>query len=170
MTSFGAYDADTNTVATTDWSLLSSGQKATFFQMAGPAANEDSAHAAFEDTMHRSMLVHELAHWWEACHKGNRQAPLALFQQGVEADRISVAYWRETSPALPAKVAAIAQGLIDHAPNPVPEGQSVQEYFNRNYETIAPSIRPWFGAQLYLAAYREAPHPSLADTLALTPP
>jgi hypothetical protein len=170
VTFFGVYDEDTNTVTTTDWSLLSSEQKTPFFQMAGPRADEDSAHAAFEDTMHRSMLVHELAHWWEACHKVSRQAPLDLFQLGVQADRISVAYWRETNPALPGKVAAIAQGLIDHVPTPVPEGQSVQEYFNRNYEKIAPSIKPWFGAQLYLAAYREAPQPSLAEALALPSP
>jgi len=167
VSSFGTYDASTNTVATTDWALLRPAQRSPFFQMAGPGADEEAAHAAFEETMHRSMLVHELAHWWEACHKVKTPEHLALFQQGVQADRITVAYWREAEPSLPGKIAAIAQGLIDHTPSPVPDGQSVEEYFNQNHETLAPSIRPWFGAQLYLAAYRETPPASLAQALAL---
>ncbi len=166
--SFGDYDEATNTVASTDWTLLSPQQKALFFQMVGPGASEEAARATFKDVMHRSMLVHELAHWWEACHKVTTTERLPLFQKGVQADRITVAYWRIADPALPSRVVAIAQNLIDHTPSPVPAGQGVQDYFNQNYGHMDPSVRPWFGAQLYLAAYNETPPPSLFQALALS--
>jgi hypothetical protein len=166
--SYGEYDRATNTVASTDWTILDAERKAPFFQMAGPGASDEAAHAAFEDTMHRSMFVHELAHWWEACHKVTPAKPLSLFQQGMQADRIAIAYWREADPALPPRVAAIAQGLIDHTPSPVPANEDVRGYFNRNYGTFDPSVQPWFGAQLYLAAYKEMPPPDLIHALALS--
>ena len=169
VASFGEYEEASNAVVSTDWTLLGSEQKAPFFQMAGPGASEQTAHATFEDVMHRSMLVHELAHWWEACHKVvTAGPPLPPFQRGVRADRITVAYWREADPALPSRVAAIAQVLVDHTPSPVPAGQKVQEYFNQNYERLDPSVQPWFVAQLYLAAYKEIPPPSLSHALALS--
>ena len=168
VASFGEYDAATNTVASTDWTLLSSEQRAIFFKMAGPNANAKAAHATFEETMHRSMLVHELAHWWEACHKVGDAGHVPPFQQGVRADRIAVAYWREAEPSLPGKIAVIAQGLVDHSPSPVPVGQRTQDYFDRHYEEIGPSAQPWFGAQFYLAAYEETPRPTLSRALALT--
>ena len=77
VSTFGDYDAATNTIASTDWTLLGPEQKTPFFRMAGPNASEEVAHATFEDTMHRSMLVHELAHWWEACHNVTRAATLS---------------------------------------------------------------------------------------------
>ena len=154
-------------VATTDWTLLAPEQKALFFKMAGRDASEEAAHTSFEKVMHRSMLVHELAHWWEACHKIATAGHLPLFQQGVQADRIAVAYWREAEPSLPGEIAVIAQGLVDHSLSPVPSGQEMQVFLERNYETMDAAAHPWFGAQFYLAAYRETPPPTLSRALAL---
>jgi hypothetical protein len=168
VASFGDYDDATNTVATTDWSLLPPEQRAMFSGMAGPGADEAAAHAMFEDMMHRWMLVHEFAHWWQACRgqmKVTSDRP--AFKVGLEADRITLAYWRDVDPTLVAKVTAVTQGVLDHVPNPVPAGENYESYFNKNYETIPPPIRPWFASHMVQTAMAEKPAPTFAQTLNL---
>ena len=169
VASFGDYDEATNTVATTDWSLLPPERRAMFFGMVGPGADEAAAHAMFEDTMHRWMLIHEFAHWWQACRgQMNVTSDRPAFTVGLEADRITLAYWRDVDPLLVAKVAAVTQGMLDHVPSPVPAGQSYESYFNQNYKTIPPPLRPWFASHMVLTAMAEKPPPTFAQTLKLS--
>jgi hypothetical protein len=166
--SFGDYDDATNTISTTDWTLLPQERKAVFFQMGGPGADEAAVHTTFETTMHRWMLVHELAHWWQACNgKMNFTTNRPPFQVGLEADRITLAYWRQADPQLPTVVAAVVQGMIEQMPSPVPSGASYEDYFNKNYKTLPPNVHPWFAAHMILAACAEKPAPTFDQTLAL---
>jgi hypothetical protein len=165
--SFGDYDDVNNRLATSDWTMLPPEQKAFFFQLAGPAADDQAAHAVFEDAIHRWMLVHELAHWWQTCKRGKLLVGPSVYQLGVEADRITVAYWRNADPGFPAKMASLVQGLVDRSPNPMPAGQALETYFNQNYQSLGPAT-PWFAAHMILTAYRETPEPSFAQTLALS--
>jgi hypothetical protein len=55
------------------------------------------------------------------------------FEGGVEYDRVTLAYWHQADPALSPKIRTLTQGLIDRVPNPVPDGQSVRQYFDATY-------------------------------------
>ena len=49
----------------------------------------------------------------------------------------------------------------------MPPGQSVEEYFNANYETLGPSpAYPWFMSHMNVAAFEEKPFPTFAAALA----
>jgi hypothetical protein len=158
--SFGQYRPETNVVRTSDWNLLSPQEKAMFVQLAGPGKNEIDAHNLF-DVAHQWIFIHELGHWWQACNGGN--AGKSHYQVEYGANRISLAYWREVNPQVAETMKAVFQTVVDHAPSPVPPDQSVEGYFNANYETLGPSPKyPWFMSRMNLTAFDEMPVPTFA--------
>ncbi len=166
--SYGQYNDESNTLRTSDWSVLNPEEKAFAFRIAPPGATEATARATFQDVTHRWIFIHEMGHWWQACQKLGTSAGRAPYGIEYEADRIAMAYWNGVDPTLPAKMVTIAQSVIDHVPNPVPAGQAVAPYFNANYETLGPSpAYPWFQARMIVDCGKETPKPSLAQALVL---
>jgi hypothetical protein len=165
--SFGQYLSGTNTLRTSDWTLLGPQEKSFFRQLAGPGADEAAARQLFEVAAHKWIFIHELGHWWQACRGGNTNR--SHYQTELGANRISLAYWREVDPRVVDIMIPVFQGVVDHMPNPVPANQSVETYFNSNYETLGPSpVYPWFMSRMNVAAYEEKPAPSFAAVIAST--
>lgn len=163
--SYGQYDPKTNTLRTADWALLRPEEKAFFLQLAGPGKPESDAHDLFDTASHKWIFIHELGHWWQACAGGN--AKRTNYQVEYGANRISLAYWREVEPGVADTMRPIFQGVLDHMPSPVPAGQSVEQYFNDNYQTLGPSAAyPWFMSRMNINAYEEKPAPDFAAALA----
>jgi hypothetical protein len=56
--------------------------------------------------------------------------------------------------------------ILDGAPNPVPAGQTPEEYFNANYAKLAHSADyTWFQARMVTDVSAENPPLTLADAL-----
>jgi hypothetical protein len=144
---FGNYVPETNTLPMPAWEQLTNEEKEIFRQLAGPGANDEAGHAEFEMDAHRWIFVHELGHWWETCRgvmdHGNHYA----YETG--ANRIAAAYWRERDPALIAHMRAAFDMILAHAPNPVPEGQTAEAYFDANYAQLGPTpAYQWYQSRM----------------------
>ena len=121
------------------------------------------AHQLF-DVAHQWIFIHELGHWWQACGGGN--GGRSHYQVEFAANRIALSYWREVNRGIAETMRPVFQAVVDHAHSPVPPGQSVENYFNANYETLGPSPKyPWFMSRMSLAAFDETPSPTFAATL-----
>jgi hypothetical protein len=165
--SFGQYDDATNTLRTSEWTLLRPEEKAFFVQLAGPGADDATVRGVFEKAAHGWIFVHELGHWWQACR--DFTAHHSHYQVEYGANRIALAYWRETDPSVATLVMSLFHGVLDHAPSPVPSGQDVEAYFNKNYETLGPGpAYPWFQSRMGVTLEEEKPAPALATVLAST--
>lgn len=165
--SFGRYDDESNTLHTSDWYLLNDEEHALFFRLAGPGSDEAAAHRNFENGVHRWVFSHEMGHWWQACRKAIEGRPPYEVEYG--ANRLALAYWRETSPQFAERTTAMFQGLVTNLPNPVPAGQPVEKYFNDNYQALGPtpSYR-WFQSRMIVTASEEKPAPTFAQAVAST--
>jgi hypothetical protein len=162
--SFGQYDDKTNVIRTSDWTLLNPQERALFFQLAGPGANETDVRTTFDKATHGWIFIHELGHWWQACR--NVSSSNGPYQVEFGADRISLAYWREVDPAIVATMMPIFQSVLANAPNPVPAGEKVEAYFDKHYQELGPSpAYPWFQSRMNVAAYEEKPAPTFAQSL-----
>ena len=167
--SFGNYDDTTNILHMSSWGELSAEERGLFFRMAGPQADEDAAHAKFEEGIHHFVFVHEMGHWWQAC----RHALSARnnYKNEYGANRIAIAYWREADPALANRMVSVFRGMVDHVPSPVPQGQEIATYFNSHYEQLGHSPDyVWYQSYMNVAAAGEKPEPSFAKALAETRP
>lgn len=163
--SWGNYREETNTLSTSEWTLLQPREKAFFLQLAGPNATEADAKDLFDRASHRWIFVHEMGHWWQAC----RHESAKPYATEYEADRIAMAYWREADAAVVPRMMPIFHVVLDHSPNPVPGGQDVEAYFNANYQTLGPSpAYPWFQSRMVVTAFEETPPPTFAMTLEQT--
>ncbi len=167
--SMGQYDDETNTLRTADWTLLNPGEKAFMRQLAGPDASEAEMRVVFEKAAHQWIFMHELGHWWQAC----RGFTLTHSHYAVEsgANRMALAYWRENDPSVVTLMMRLFHQVLDHTPSPVPAGESVETFFDKNYETLGPSPSyPWFQSQMNVTLEGEMPVPSLKKVLAETKP
>jgi hypothetical protein len=162
--SYGNYDVSTNTVQTPAWELMTEREKALMYQLAGPGATEEAARAEFEMDSHHWVFVHEMGHWFQACrgvpHDGRHYAK----ESG--ANRIAAAYWRERDASVVPHMRAAFEMVLSHAPNPVPEGQDVETYFNANYEKLGPTpAYIWFASKMCITVIDERPEPTWAQAL-----
>ena len=163
--SFGQYEDETNTLRTSDWTMLRPEERAFFFRLAGPEAGEAQAHANFESGVHRWVLVHELGHWWQACaHQINGTPP---YRVEAGADRIALAYWREEDAGFAEGMLGVFGGILGRGPNPVPAGQTPEAYFNAHYQQLGPTpAYIWYQARMCADAGMERPEMTFAETLA----
>jgi len=163
--SWGNYNTETNTLSTSEWTLLQPREKAFFKMLAGPNATDADVQELFDRASHRWIFVHEMGHWWQAC----RHQDAKPYATEYGADRIAMAYWREADPTVVPRMMPIFHMVLDHAPSPVPEGQEVEAYFNANYQTLGPSpAYPWFQSRMVVTAFEETPAPTFAMTLEQT--
>ena len=167
--SMGQYDDETNTLRTTDWTLLNPQEKAFMRHLAGPDAREPEMRAVFEKAAHQWIFVHELGHWWQACR--GYTPTHTHYQVESGANRIALAYWRERDPSVETLMARLFHQVLDTMPSPVPAGEPVEVFFNRNYETLGSSpTYPWFQSRMNATLEEEMPKPSLQQALAETKP
>ena len=167
VASFGNYDPGTNTLRTPAWTQLTAEERAFFFRLAGPGSDELTAHRRFERGTHHWVFVHELGHWFQECTGATKGLGLRPYAKEYGANRIAAAYWREADPSLMDTLAVGFQRLLDDAPDPVPSGQSVDAYFNANYEKLAHTPQyTWFQAKMMAEVNAEKPAPTFRDVLA----
>ncbi|MGC1423885.1 MAG: hypothetical protein WA354_07380 [Terracidiphilus sp.] len=159
--SFGNYDPASNTLRVSAWWLLNADQKELFFHLAGPNADDQAANRVFNNGTYSWVFVHELGHWWQACFDSAQNK--THYQREYDANRIAAAYWREHDPALLQGLVAGFTRILAGAPNPVPAGQTPEEYFNANYEKLAHSSDyVWFQARMVTDVNAEIPPPTFA--------
>jgi hypothetical protein len=165
--SFGSYDPKTNTLKTSGWNRMTDAERNLFFHLLGPGTTEEAARAEFETGVHHWVFVHELGHWWQACRgvvDGKEH-----YRREFEADRIAAAYWQEHDPEVVVHQRAVFETLLKRTPNPVPEGQRVEAYFDANYDKLGPTpVYIWFQARMCVTAFEEKPAPTFAQALKQT--
>ncbi len=165
--SFGRYDDATNTLHTSDWTLLRPDEKESFKQLAGPKADDEAVHEVFEKAAHGWIFAHEMGHWWQACE--GYTAHHSHYQAEYGANRIALAFWRDLDPSVVTLMGSLFHHVVDDTPSPVPAGAEVEEYFNTNYEALGPTpAYPWFQAHMGLALEQEKPNPTWKAVLAST--
>jgi hypothetical protein len=162
--SYGNYDVEKNVVETPAWEILSERSKGLMYQLAGPGATEEAARAEFETDSHHWVFIHELGHWFQACRGVPHDARHWAKESG--ANRISAAYWRERDAAVVPHMRAAFETVVSHAPNPVPEGQDMETYFNANYERLGPTpAYIWFASKMSIVVIDERPIPTFKTVL-----
>jgi len=160
--SFGSYNPETNTLRTSSWTQMTDRERGMFFQFMGPNSTEAMARGEFEDGAHHWVFIHEMGHWFQHCVG----AKLDHYATEYGADRIATAYWNEHDPSVVAHQRPVFEAIVAKWPNPVPEGQSVETFFNTNYEKLGPTpAYIWFQARMCLKSYDEKPAPSFAQAL-----
>ena len=154
--SFGQYDEDKNVLRTSDWTVLQPEERTGFFRLAGPNATDADAHALFDLAAHRWILIHELGHWWQNCNKAvNDKNP---WKMEFDADRVSLAYWREVDPTVVTRISPIFHQVVTMYPDPTPPGQEMIPYFNANYEKLGPTpAYRWYQSKMNVAADDQRP-------------
>lgn len=164
--SFGSYDPETNTLKTPSWGQMTDAERGLFYRVLGPGATETAARGEFEEGTHHWVFVHELGHWWQACRgivKSDKH-----YRQEFGANRIAAAYWQERDPAVIRHQRSVFEAILKR-PNPVPEGQSVEPYFDANYEKLGPTpAYIWFQARMCITAFDEKPEPTFTEALKQT--
>jgi hypothetical protein len=162
--SFGNYNNEDNAIYTPAWSQMKPEEKAFFARIAGPNSDEATIRQSFDRLSHRWIFIHELGHWWQNCqHAMEGRSHYAV---EYDADRIALAYWRQFDPSVVDLMHHAALAVVEHEPNPVPAGQDLIPYFDKNYETLGPTpAYPWFQAKMIVSSFEESPSPSLAAVL-----
>ncbi len=162
--SFGQYDEETNILRTSDWSVLNPEEHAAFLRLAGPSATQTDAHTLFDLAAHRWILIHELGHWWQHCNgKMDDKNP---YKMEFDADRVSLAYWRQVDPTVVTRMMPIFQQVVTMMPDPTPPGQEMIPYFNAHYQQLGPTpAYRWYQSRMNVAADDQRPIPTFPQIL-----
>ena len=140
-----------------------------FLTLVGPNATEAQARQKFELEIHQWVIVHELGHWWQTCRGLNLDKNHYRIEYG--ANRIAAAYWTERDPSIIAHLEKTDEAVLQHMPNPVPQGEPVDSFFNANYEKLLPTpAYIWFQVKMCLSAFQEASKPPFMQALRQTAP
>ena len=160
---FGRYDSGSNLIHIALWSTLEPAGEARFTRLKGLLNDPRSPEEIFDDSVHHWIFIHELAHWWQACqHKDDGE------RYAVEygANRIAAAYWRMKDPAYMQKRTEHFQAIVNLIPNPLPDSQSKEKYFNEHFATIVGTpAYSWFQANMVVDVSAESPLPTFKQTL-----
>lgn len=161
--SFGEYEDDKNLLHIAAWGSLAPEDQARFERLGARLGQGQSGEALFEESVHHWVFVHELSHWWQACEHKTADTH---YSEEYGANRIAAAYWRLKDPAFMDRTAKRMAVLLSTIPNPVPENQNKETYFNENYEKLDPTpAYRWFQESMVIAIQEERPQPSFRETL-----
>jgi hypothetical protein len=161
--SFGNYLPEKNEIVLASWASLSKEERDEFAQMAAQIGGRATAVSVFEGGTYRWVFVHELGHWWQSCRQ---QVRPNSFEEENGANRIALAFWRRQDPRFAEGIVHGFEALIHDFPSPVPEGQTLQEYVDANFETVAKGdTYTWFQASSIAALAAEDPRPSFHKAL-----
>jgi hypothetical protein len=161
--SFGNYEDGKNLLHIADWSALSADDQARFERVAAMLDQGQTGEQAFDDGVHHWVFIHEMGHWWQACeHKTTG----THYAEEYGANRIAAAYWRLNDPSFMERTKHKMTVVIPFLPNPVPEAESKEKYFNANYETLARTRGYiWYQYDMVLNVESEKPLPSFQQAL-----
>jgi hypothetical protein len=161
--SYGRYEDDSNTLHTSAWQTLPPDQEARFVRLSEMMQGRQTPEELFEEGVHRWVFVHELGHWWQAC-----QHKITDDHYAVEygANRIAAAFWRLKDPDYMKRRTEHFRAITALLPNPVPEGQSKEKFFNANYGKLAGTpVYTWYQSSMVVDVSAENPAPSFRQTL-----
>jgi hypothetical protein len=160
---FGRFDAQQNTLTVAVWSALAPAQRERFVNLAAHSGGHDTPAAMFADGIYGWVLVHELAHWWQACRHSVRER-----SYGAEAgaNRIALAFWREQDPGLAARMLATFAYLRTAIESPVPPELPKAQYLDDHFLAIAQGRGYlWYQADMGVELAAEQPAPSFHKAL-----
>jgi hypothetical protein len=157
--SFGNYNDSTNTLHTSNWGTLSDQDRELFIR-AGKKYGY-SGEDYFESSAHRWIFIHELGHWWRACQHQVADS----YSSEMAADRIDIAYWRETDTAYSNFSRLRFENYLKAIPDPVPDGQNKQAYLNENYGKLPIPVYIWYQATMIVDGYNEKPIASFRESI-----
>ncbi len=118
----------------------------------------------FGEMFHRFFFVHELTHWLLIQGKNNTNE---IYQHELDANRLAVAYWRESDSRYLAALLARLRRISGRLPDPVPPGQDAEQYFNSNYRGLGsnPDVYGWFQVRMVIGAATERPVLTFSEAL-----
>ena len=151
--SYGNYDDSLNVLHTANWATMSAEERAPFIRIAGGLGNGITGVGYFEYSVHRWVFIHEMGHWWQACHHQSAES----YASEMGANRLATAYWREADPVFSDFMLKRFQGYLKMIPNPVPAGADKEKFLNENYGKLPVTAYIWFQASMIVDAYAEKP-------------
>ncbi len=114
------------------WAQVIEPQKQFFYKLGG---SEDEGKRIFGLFFNGFYLSHELGHALQHKVQGKLLSP---YQDEFFANRIAMLWWRKQGRSKELEQCyQYAKKMYAQLPNPVPAGQSVEEYFVKNYEEAA---------------------------------
>jgi hypothetical protein len=136
-------------------------------QWASYTSDEPTGEALFKDMFHRFFVVHELGHL--IAHRVIQGLPEAQSKETAdnlthnalsgeyEANRIAIAWFRESDPQYLARLVSDFRQIEAHLPNPVPAGLDPKRYFSDNYDKLGadPIAYGWFQLYMVISVYDE---------------
>ena len=160
---FGRYDDEKNILHIAEWRSLPPDQQGRFSRLAAVMGGEKTGEQMFEESIYHWVFVHELSHWWQACEHRTAENRYSI-EYG--ANRIAAAYWRQKDPPLMKRTEQRMFMVRDALPDPVPEGQAKEKYFNENFAKLAPTPGYiWYQYSMVLDVQAEKPLPSFKQAL-----
>lgn len=153
------YDGDKQprTVNLPIWTQVIEPQKQFFYKVAGGEIQGKEVFGLFFNGFY---LPHELGHALQHTAKGKFSSP---YQDEVFANRIGILWWRKQGRQKElAKCYEYAKKMFASLPNPVPAGQSVEEYFGKNYEEASkdPFVYGYMQFSQFISVYEDKKLPS----------
>lgn len=123
------YDGKKETVNLPIWTQVIEPQKQFFYKV---ASGETEGREVFGLFFNGFYLPHELGHALQYAVKGKFTSP---YEDEVFANQIAILWWRKQGRQKElAKCYAYAKKMFASLPNPVPVGETIEEYFGKNYE------------------------------------
>jgi hypothetical protein len=157
------YQTEGNRIHTSRWEELTPDVQDIFKRWA-TYAGDTTGKQLFDDMFHRFFFVHELAHWLQRQAKSNTND---AYQFELEANRLTVAYWRDNGSGYLSTLLARFRRISDRLPDPVPLGQDAEQYFKSNYGRLGsnPDAYGWFQTRMVIRAATERPLRTFSETL-----
>jgi hypothetical protein len=157
------YTRKDNTIHTSRWEELAPDLQDNFKRWAGYAGDK-TGKQLFDEMFHRFFFVHELGHWLQIQATPDTND---VYSHELEANRLAVAYWRESDTPYLAALLARFRRISGGLPDPVPPGQDAEQYFNSNYGKLGsnPDAYGWFQTRMVIRAGTERPIRPFAETV-----
>ncbi len=85
--------------------------------------------------------------------QGSKKSSAYAFES--EVNRLEAAYWRQQDASVIEHIRGVFQSLQSRVPSPVPEGQSVEAYYDAHYpdKFKRPPEYLWFQARMCLTSF-----------------
>lgn len=160
--------AQENAVHTSMWRAVPPEWQLTFSRWASLAEDGITGEQLFSAMFGRFFFVHEMAHWAQSQYGPTLTSPnVNVYEYELEANRLSVAYWRAQDPAFLATLVREFRTIERKLPDPMPRGQDRKQYFTKNHRNLAenPDAYGWFQFDTALLAYDESPSPTMKELI-----
>ena len=144
-----------------EWSALPPPAQAQFDAWATAGGSSWTGARLFDEMFHWFLVPHEMTHWVQT--RGGTQPLTDRYATEMEANRVAVAYWRQTDAgrARLDALAGVLASMYAKMPSPVPSGADPVQYFQTKYDALAadPGAYGWYQLRMIIDAYRAADSP-----------